>query len=771
MNQIEKIPFQVDISRVIEVLATQIYQSPLALLRENTQNAYDAVLLCRQIDPTFVPAIEIKITQTTIRVSDNGIGMTPQDLKNHYWQAGSSSKNTPEARAAGVVGTFGIGAMANFGIAEELEVITESAETGERTRCQAKRSTLSAIKECIALEPQTSTGKPGTIVVATVQSGKTIDVGQAVNYIREFTMFLPIPATVNGELASQNPYTVIVPALAETWHEDVVGVDLGGGFKSDVRLSGALSGEVQVKCTNLAVGERNLPGSLILRQGMGSLRTFRSGFGLANTTVHSVYQFGGVADFLFLEPTAGREALTASSMQMLQEWISRIDDFVSIRLAERPESDSNTSFMTWVIQRGRYDLCGHLRVNLTPGAPLSLHEICRTSETRSYLVYSGADQRTLALASEDRPMLVLTRSNPRRQCEISYLRAYCKIEELSDDPRVQQPKAELDWTRAESALAFRLVGILSWDYFVSTKIGYGRISHGLPVLVTRRAEPIEIWLDPDGQSVKLLLSLHDNQYMAFDSMAKDFVRNMIFQRIADLVPSSTRQGAEAFLKSIQRSRELFEYESTDSGSLTSIWQDYTEGRISMEEATSRSVLAATKAVQVIDSTVAANIREVVPDVIDNAASLDAGSGLTVDQIQQASPPIQRLEIETNRKLLTIPDNEAPLEGFRCFLAITDRIRDDRGDFFLQPHKTSVVWGGQRVLLVFEHHSGKFGLYYDIQSQEMIAPTSGGRTYPTCTIMMKNRIFIPIPQEIQSAFIPAPGERKRLEVRCDILYID
>jgi molecular chaperone HtpG len=197
MNQAEKIPFQVDISRVIEVLATQIYQSPLALLRENTQNSYDAVLLRRRIDPTFVPAIEIKITQTTIRVSDNGIGMTPQDLKKHYWQAGSSSKNTPEARAAGVVGTFGIGAMANFGIAEELEVITESAKTGERTRCQAKRSTLSATEECIVFEPQPSTGKPGTVVVATVQPGKTFDVGQALNYIREFTMFLSIPTTVN----------------------------------------------------------------------------------------------------------------------------------------------------------------------------------------------------------------------------------------------------------------------------------------------------------------------------------------------------------------------------------------------------------------------------------------------------------------------------------------------------------------------------------------------------------------------------------------------
>jgi molecular chaperone HtpG len=769
MSQIEKIPFQVNISRVIEVLATQIYQSPLALLRENAQNSYDAILLRKQIELTFDPYIEIEITKTTIRVSDNGIGMTPQDLKRHYWQAGSSSKNNPEARAAGVVGTFGIGAMANFGIAEELEVTTESAKTGERTRSQVKRSKLSATEDCIVLEPQDSTGKPGTTVTATIQPHVAIDVSQAFNYIREFTMFLPIRATVNGELISQKPYSVIVPSLAETWHEDVGGADLGGGFKADIRLSGAQNGEVQVTCTNLSIGERDLRGTLILRQGIGSLRTFRSGFGLANTSVHSVYNFGGIADFLFLEPTAGREALTTSSMQMLQDWMSRIDEFVSLRIAQRPESDLNTSFMSWVVQRNRYDLCSYLHINVTPGTPISLKDIRSISETKSFLIYGGSEPSILAHASEDKPILVLTRSNPRRQCEISYLRAYCKIEELSDEPRVQRLKDESDWTRAESALAFRLVGILSFDYFVSAQICYGQISHNLPILVTRRTEPIEICLDPDGPTVKLLLSLYVNQYMAFDSMAKDFVRNVIFQRIADLVPSSTRQGAEAFLKSIKRSREIFEYESADLESLASIWHDYAEGRISMEEAASRSVSMATKTVQVIDSAASASVREVVPDVIDNAASIEVSPPSNGEQ--QPSPPIKRLEIETDRKLLTIPDNEAPLEGFKCFLAITDRIREDRGDFFLQPHKTAIVWGGQRALFVFEHHSGNFGLYYDIQSQEMIAPTSGGRSYPTCTIMMKNRIFIPIPPEIQGAFIPAAGERKRLQVRCDILYID
>ena len=37
--------------------------------------------------------------------------------------------------------------------------------------------------------------------------------------------------------------------------------------------------------------------------------------------------------------------------------------------------------------------------------------------------------------------------------------------------------------------------------------------------------------------------------------------------------------------------------------------------------------------------------------------------------------------------------------------------------------------------------------------------------------MKTRVFIPIPPAIQASFLPASHEKKRFEVRYDILYID
>ena len=114
----EKTPFAIEIGRMIELLAVQIYPTTFALLRENVQNSFDAILLRKHMGQKFDGKIDVTINPNSVRVTDNGIGMSRDDLRNHFWHAGSSSKNTDEARAAGVVGTFGIGAMANFGIAE-----------------------------------------------------------------------------------------------------------------------------------------------------------------------------------------------------------------------------------------------------------------------------------------------------------------------------------------------------------------------------------------------------------------------------------------------------------------------------------------------------------------------------------------------------------------------------------------------------------------------------------------------------------------------------
>ena len=96
----EQIKFQIEVAKVLKLLANDIYDSPYALLRENVQNAYDAILMKKQIDNSFKPKIEIKLEGKQIIVSDNGIGMTRDTVENNYWKAGSSGKNNEEARKA-----------------------------------------------------------------------------------------------------------------------------------------------------------------------------------------------------------------------------------------------------------------------------------------------------------------------------------------------------------------------------------------------------------------------------------------------------------------------------------------------------------------------------------------------------------------------------------------------------------------------------------------------------------------------------------------------
>ncbi|QNA90710.1 ATP-binding protein [Massilia sp. Dwa41.01b] len=767
------ISFHVDTKRVLEVLAKQIYQSPLALLRENTQNAYDAILLRRQRDPNFEPKIEITVTPEFITVSDNGIGMSFDEIRKNFWQAGSSSKNNEEARRAGVVGTFGIGAMANFGIADVLEVESESVVTGERTKCIAHLENLKFNQDCIETEQLSPVGFPGTRVKARIISQNQVSEVEAKRYVAEFVSLLSIDVFLNGELLSRQSTERFLPRFSGVAREVLLAATISSRLVADVVFEITQNADISIVLTELIWMGIPLQGQLSLRSGNPALRTFRSGFGLATVSVGSTYQFGGIADMLNFQPTAGREALTTDSMQLLQTIVSDVDVFASIALSKRPEADSSTPFMQWVASHRRFDLCGNLRILLQPGDRTNLSEIIKLTEKVPLPVYGGSDQSVItSYSSEDRPLLLLARSNPRRQCEQGFLAAYCKTSDVSDAPLVERLSARNQWSSAQSALAFRIENVLEADYFLNAEVRFGLISHGLALLVERSGEnKTTITLHQAGPTILTILGLYDHQYSAFGSMVKDFVRTAIFPKVAEYVPSSTRQGAEAFLRAIKKPRDVFEYEDTDTSNLSAIWLDYTEGKISLTEAVTMSKENVRNSVQIVESSSAAQVRDVVPDLIANEETF-RNEGAEPEQYSfDAAPAITRTEQKSSAKLLVISDDMPALRGYRCFIALTEKARNDMGDFFLQPHKTSVVWGGQKALFIFLHHSGQVGLYYDLQTNGTIASDSGGRAYPTCTIVLKDRIYIPVPNEIMTSFVPVAGERKRFEIRCDLLRVE
>jgi molecular chaperone HtpG len=761
----EQIPFEVEAGRVIELLARQIYQTPLALLRENSQNAFDAILMRLQRAPaSFVPHVDVTLRPEAIVILDHGVGMSRDEVRNNFWRAGSSGKNTAEARAAGVVGTFGIGAMANFGIASELEVITESAATGERTRSFARKADLSTSKKCISIEDQPSTGQPGTSVVA--RCGAPVSVTEATNYLRGFVAHIPFAVDINGTRVSQQPYENDIPELEGT-AEDRADVEVAAGLVADVRVVIGPQADVWVRLSRIRIDGKPASGAVIVRQGKSMISTYRSGFGLSPAAVTSAFGFGGVVDLPLLVPTAGREALSTASLQFLQVMVEGIDRIVVARMSDRPEANLSSGLMTWALQHGKVDLCGRLRLRRDPnGREFELQSLRRDRGYGRVRYFGGNDASILeAHASEDTPVFVLATRTPRRTVEQRYLQAFCDGEEISGQPQVIRLRKEE--TVAESAFRYRVSSILEGDYFVRIEVRLGDISHGLPVIVEGTGAQSKLVISPTAGCNSAVIALYDSDWAAFGSMVKDYVRSIVFPKIQSLVPSARRDGALAFLRSIQRPREVFEYERQDMQSLHEIWAEYAEGHVSFEEAANRSRQVARASTQVFDSGSARLAREVIGDVLANAAVMEL-AGQRENPGGIALPGIDRSDVATDAKLLVLEPAEIAIRGYRCFISVVDKVREERGDFFLQAHHTSVVWGGQRVLFVFQHFSGEYGLYYDLQSSRVVADQSGGGVFDTCTIVMKNRIYIPVPEAIQAAFIPSDAERKRFEVRCDVL---
>ena len=765
-----KIPFQIDAQRVISLFAKQIYQSPLALLRENAQNAHDAVLMRRHQGDDFDARIDIQLEPHRIVVRDNGIGMNEDEVRNNFWRAGSSGKNTPEAAAAGVVGTFGIGAMANFGVARRLTMETEEVNAASRITTEVALESLSLQEDCIDFRTNTPHGTPGTTVVALMKPSFKVDVSEAERYVTEFVGLSEVPVFINGKSVSGKQISDFVPRPQKAWEIERQQVQLGSALSADVQLIVSQNADAWIYLRNLNWASSHLPGEVVLRSGQAAIKTFRSRFGLATITVSSSYQLGGVVNIRTLQPTAGREALTTESLKFMQTVVLHIEEFISLALAQRPECDSSTQFMSWVLAHRRFDLCGNLKMNMPPTGRIRLDDVRTMAEKMSY--YGASDQSVVRrFASEENPLLVLAHTNPRRRCEMKYLERYCRVEEVSDTPVVERKRDVGELTMAERALSFRLEAVLDSDYFVKARVTFADISHGLSVFAEQaNGEELTIFLDARGQTLGLVLNLYEREYGAFGSMVKDFARSVVFPRISDHVPSSTRQGAEAFLRAVRKPREVFEIEDTDKDSLAKVWKEYTDGTIDFEQMISRSYVAVQSGVQVVDSGSALDINGVVPDVLRNEQEIRSSFGEDENTTLDPRPSITRTEIHSSAKMLTLSDDEVALRGYRCFLALTPKVREEIGDFFLQAHRTSIVWGGQRVLYVFLDHSGTYGVYYDLQTSEMLAAESGGGPVATCTIMLRDTIYIPVPGELNTSFVPREGERKRFEVRQDILRI-
>jgi molecular chaperone HtpG len=157
----ETLGFQAEVSQLLQLMIHSLYGNKEIFLRELVSNASDAADKLRfeaMTDPALFeddPELRIRVhydrAARTITVSDNGIGMSRQDVVEHIGTIAKSGTReflarltADSARDAQLIGQFGVGFYAAFIVAERVTLVTRraglTAEHGVRWESQGEGS-------------------------------------------------------------------------------------------------------------------------------------------------------------------------------------------------------------------------------------------------------------------------------------------------------------------------------------------------------------------------------------------------------------------------------------------------------------------------------------------------------------------------------------------------------------------------------------------------------------------------------------------------------
>ncbi len=142
--KMEKLGFQAEVSRLLDIVAHSLYSDRAVFLRELISNASDACDKLRYLsltepglvadDPEFGITVTIDKDKKALTVSDNGIGMNREDLISHLGTiARSGSAQFVQALEEGkskdvsLIGQFGVGFYAAFMVADQVTVVSRKA--------------------------------------------------------------------------------------------------------------------------------------------------------------------------------------------------------------------------------------------------------------------------------------------------------------------------------------------------------------------------------------------------------------------------------------------------------------------------------------------------------------------------------------------------------------------------------------------------------------------------------------------------------------------
>ena len=725
----------IDFEAVLRIISKQIYDTPYAFIRENVQNAVDAIRIQahrEEEDPRDDRyRIDIIATGYDIVVRDNGIGMSASDLENFFWNIGASGKRTTEALAAGCVGTFGIGGFANFGVCDLLEVVSQREDEPHGT---LTRLTEADIKEArttspaVAMETSDAAAPRGTVVAGHLR--ETVNEDELRTYLTDFVRFVPTTIYFNrvklfqrrlSDFEDRENLTDISHAT-QVWHEDDLIVR--GRLYED--RGNALLASIE----SMKVGDEEVELTGQLRFEAGTIDVFKRGFKLCATQIGSIIGVSGRLDSDRFVPTAGRDSLDSTTTAFLNRIVQLMEKVAVEAVLESAERiNQHTRVFRYIVARGFIEKLDNVRVHLADGSESAFGDIRRRSQGGGVKVFFGlAQKHTLNQIMQARGHLVviLSADRFRRDAERAYLERFCgaeafdgiidcaeRYDELSRFERTFLSEVELSIDQSYEITNYRLIS--------------GRLTEDIPVFVKEHGggQPIDIYVDVRHREVTKLEALGYSQFLF--SLIATFVRVYLGPSLKKWSPRFFGDGALNLDLLAKRRSELWILLKEDIGVFRQ------GGR---PEVVTRS-----------------DVRVV------NAAD---GKQLQHDDDYRA-------EAEKPPRILQVVDDSSGTGIGGYYIRLADTAFHAYGDLLPGLDSRGVVWAGNKIeYVVSDTVSAAF--QYEIRLDQVVSVNLNGQPRAEGAIQLDQSlqsmfggIYLPIPPPLERFLVPSGDCEIRLEL--------
>lgn len=722
----------IEFDSILRAISKQIYETPHAFLRENVQNAIDAVRIQARRDGKDAGdqeyTIEVVVNGERVSVRDRGIGMSRKDLQRFFWTMGSSGKRGEEAKAAGCVGMFGIGGFANFGVCDRLVVTSKDigSEVGTATSLSAKEIARAGTRIPKVTIAESNDADPrGTLVVGELKRASNVDELKA--YLQDFVRYVPIDVRFNGHSISCNRFE----ALDEQQNLTQVGGTGCRWQKGDLAVLGRLwedRGHTLVASVEEMVWrgtETAMKGRL--RFEAGPLDVFKRGFKLCATQVPTTIGVSGRLDCDLFRPTAGRDSLDSRTMALLGQLVSLLEEMAVDAVLESPDRIAqHTRIFRYINQRGLIEKMTNVAVRLVDGTELTLGTIRRRAIEGGVSVFFGTARNealSKVLQAQGHIVVQLSADRYRQAAERRYLEQYCGgkafdgvvdcvevYENLTLFERVFLSETERNIVRAYEVRDFVLVA--------------GRLTEDIPAFVKegRRRGPVEVIVDVRHAEVTKLEALGLNP-LVYSLMAM-FCSHYVGPALKKWSPRFFGDGSLNLESFAKRLSDLWVLVKDDIGVVRKGGQ--------RQVVTQQDV--------------------VVIDVANqDATQMDAG---------------------TPYRLLLIVDEDARTNLSGYYIRLPDWAFDAFGDLVLACDTRGVVWVGNRITFVASDGvSAQF--QYDIRLDEMVAVDVDGTMRAEGALELTrppqplfDGLYLPIPVELTRYLVPSGTGEIRLDLHCE-----